>query len=217
MKLARLSYSLLLAAALHGALAPECWLCRQRITPSTPITRVTLDRAVYDGAAGSLADLRVVRDGSEVPYLLSIADATRQTDVTTVRVVNKETRAGTLFVTLEFDAGQVKREPHNQLQLAVTRDDSRSQLTIEASDDGRQWATVRQSAYIFRYRADDGQMVEHTYHPALPGLAPPLSPSRHRRVARRLDVHWRHRAFRSLCRSATFRDLDKRQSARQHP
>ena len=159
MKLLRRSYLLFLAApALWPAFAPERWLYRQRITTASPVTRLTLDKAVYDGAAFSLADLRVIRDGNEVPYLLTVAGATRQTGLVAVRIVNKESRAGVLFVTLELNTS----DPHNQLQLAVRREDFRSQLTIEASDDGRQWATVRRSAYIFRYRADDGQIVEHT-------------------------------------------------------
>ena len=159
MTLLRRSYVLLLAApALWAAFVPERWLYRQRITTASPVTRLTLDKAVYDGAAFSFADLRVIRDVSEVPYLLSVAGAKRQTGFVPVRIVNKESRRGTLFVSLEMNTA----EPHNQLQLAVTRDDFRSQLTIEASDDGRQWATVRRSAYIFRYRADDGEIVEHT-------------------------------------------------------
>ncbi len=151
MTLLRLSCFLLL-------IAPERWLYRQRITTASPVTRITLDKAVYDGAAFSLADLRVIRDGNEVPYLLTVAGAQRQFGLAPVRIVNKESRAGVLFVTLELNTS----DPHNQLQLAVTREDFRSQLTIEASDDGRQWSTVRRSAYIFRYRADDGQIVEHT-------------------------------------------------------
>lgn len=142
-----------------AAFVPQRWLYRQRIATAGAVTRLALDRAVYDGAGDSLADLRVVRDGAEVPYLLDAAYAKQQTTEAPVRVVNKETRAGTLYATLELDASP---EPHNQLQLAVTRDDFRSQLSIEASDDGRTWATVRQAAYIFRYRTDDGQAAEHT-------------------------------------------------------
>ncbi len=159
MTLLRISCLILLAApgVLAGFVADR-WLYRQRITTASPVTRLSLDKAVYDGAAFSLADLRVIRDGSAIPYILAAADATREIGLAPIRIVNRESRRDTLFVTLELSSA----EPHNQLQLAATRQDFRSQLTIEASDDGRQWATVRRSAYIFRYRADDGQIVEHT-------------------------------------------------------
>jgi hypothetical protein len=137
------------------------WRYRQRITtaPGVPVTRVTVDRAVYDGAAVGLEDLRVMRDGSvEVPYLLTVANASEGTKEFPVRVVNQEWRAGSLAATLELPG----REPHNELRLNVTRLDFRSRVLVEASEDGRGWATVRQAAYIFRYRADDGQVVEHT-------------------------------------------------------
>ena len=159
--LPRLSCALWWAAVLPAAYTPDQWLYRQRITTASPVTRLTLNREVYDGASEGLADLRVIRDGLEVPFLFSVASATRRTIDVPLGIVNKETRAGTLFVTLEL-AGPQQREPHNELRLAVTRDDFRSQLTLEASDDGRQWATVRQSAYVFRYRTDQGQAVEHT-------------------------------------------------------
>jgi hypothetical protein len=155
----RLSF-LVLGAVLYAAFTPEDWLHRQRITVAIPVTRVTLDRGYYtSGAAANFADLRVVRDGMETPFLLVTAYAKRQSSDVPVRIINKETRGGTLFVTLEFES---RREPHNQVDLAVSRDDFRSQVTIEASDDGRQWATVRQTAYIFRYHTDDGQAAVHT-------------------------------------------------------
>ena len=161
MQWARLSFlSVALAMSLVAAFVPERWLHRQRITAATPVTRFTLDRAAYEGAAADLADLRIVRDGlAEVPYLLTVAEASRRSTEAPVRLINKETRAGTLYATLELDQ---QADPHNELELQVTREDFRSALTIEASDDARVWATVRQSAYIFRYRTDDGRTVEHT-------------------------------------------------------
>jgi len=155
----KLSLTLITAMLLFAAFTPGQWLHRQRATVASPVTRVTLDRGYYAGTAANFADLRVVRDGSEVPFLLVTAHASRQTVNVPVRLVNKETRAGTLFITLEFEK---QREPHNQIELDVSREDFRSQLKLEASDDGRQWATVRQSAYIFRYQTDAGQAAEHT-------------------------------------------------------
>lgn len=163
MKPARLSTYILSTLVLPAAFVPAQWRYRQRITTASPVTRVTLDAAVYDGASPGFDDLRVVREGSgEVPYLFTVAGATRQTETFPVRVVNQEWRAGKLSATLEFAGAALGREPHNELRLDVSRVDFRSRVTVEASDNQRQWATLRRAAYIFRYRADDGQLVEHT-------------------------------------------------------
>lgn len=155
----RLSFPLLTATLLFAGFTPEEWLYRQRVTVATPVTRVALDRGYYTGTAASFADVRVVRDGSEAPYLLVTGNAKRQSVNVPVRVVNKESRGGKLFATLEFEK---QREPHNEVTLEVSREDFRSLVTIEASDDGVQWASVRQTAYIFNYRTDSGQAAEHT-------------------------------------------------------
>jgi len=155
----KLSLAGLAAGLLTAAFAPEGWLYRQKVEVAGPVTRVTLDRELYAGAAGSLEDLRVVRDGVEVPYLLRVAHAVRVGGEVGVRVVNRETRGESLFVTLEF-VGKIVL--HNQVRLEVSREEFRSQVKIEGSDDGRQWGTVRQGAYIFQYKTDGGQLARHT-------------------------------------------------------
>ena len=147
----------LTAGCLLGAFNPEGWRYRQKVEVSGAVTRVTLDREAYAG--GSLEGLRVVRDGVEVPYLLRVARAARVGGEVAVRVVNKETRGGNLFVTLEIDGRTVF---HNQVHLRVSRPEFRSQVKIEGSDDGRVWGTVRQGAYIFQYKTDDGQAATDT-------------------------------------------------------
>ncbi|MCX6605168.1 MAG: DUF3999 family protein, partial [Acidobacteria bacterium] len=153
----KLSLVIFGAGLLGAAFAPERWLYRQKVEVAGAVTRVTLDRDVYAG--GSLDGLRVVRDGAEVPYLLRVAQATRVGGELEVRVVNKETRGGSLFVTLEF-AG--KAVLHNQVNLVVSRAEFRSEVKIEGSDDGRVWGTVRQGAYIFQYQTYGGQAATYT-------------------------------------------------------
>ncbi len=155
----KLNFVVVMAGWLLGAFSPEGWRYRQKVEVAGAVTRVTLDRDVYAGAGRRLEDLRVARDGVEVPYLLRVAHATRVGGELRVRVVNKETRGGSLFVTLEFEG---KRVPDNQVNLVVSRPEFRSQVKIEGSDDGRVWGTVRQGAYIFQYKTDDGQTATHT-------------------------------------------------------
>jgi hypothetical protein len=60
-------------------------------------------------------------------------------------------------VTLEFDGKQI----HNRLDLETSREDFRTKVRVEASDDGQTWASVRAAAYVFRYKTDDGRVAEH--------------------------------------------------------
>lgn len=147
----------LAAGWLWAAFAPEGWLYRQRVEVAGAVTRVTLDRDFYGG--GSVDGLRVVRDGAEVPYLLRVAQARRTGSELAVRVVNRETRGGSLLVTLEFEGKTVL---HNQVNLVVTRPEFRSEVKIEGSDDGRSWGTVRQGAYVFQYKTDGGEAASYT-------------------------------------------------------
>jgi hypothetical protein len=153
----RISVFALAAGWMWAAFAPEGWLYRQKVEVAGAVTRVTLDRDFYGG--GSLDALRVVKDGAEVPYLLRVAHATRSGGAVAVRVVNKETRGGSLYVTLEFTGKQVL---HNQVNLVVSRPEFRSQVKIEGSDDGRVWGTVRQGAYVFQYKTDGGEAASYT-------------------------------------------------------
>ena len=146
-----------LTADLFADFDPPSWKRRQRITVAEPVTRVRLDAQVYADAAASLADLRVTRDGAEVPYLLSVAQAQMETAVVSARLMNRESRQGTLMATIEFEGRQV----HNRLELEVTREDFRTKVRVEASDDGRVWAVVRAGAYVFRYKTGDGRVAEH--------------------------------------------------------
>lgn len=144
--------------ALWADFDPKVWRQRRRIQAGGGVTRVTLDAAVYAHAAEALADLRVIRDeATEVPYLLSVARSRVETAAVNVRLVNRESRGGALMATLEFDGQQV----HNRLELQTTREDFRSEVRVEASDDGRVWASVRAGAYVFRYKTDDGRVAEH--------------------------------------------------------
>jgi len=154
----RLALLLLAASGLSADFDAKLWRHRRAITAVEPVTRLALPPAIFGQAQPSLGDLRVVSSaGAEVPYLLTVAQARTQTQAVPVRLVNRESRNGALRATLEFDGQQV----HNRLTLVVTRQDFRSKVLVEASEDGRAWATVRRAAFVFRYRGDDGQLAEH--------------------------------------------------------
>src|SRR5260370_41947430 len=55
-----------------AAFTPSEWKFRKAIdlTPSDALATVKLDRDVYTGTRADLADIRVLRDGEEVPYVL---------------------------------------------------------------------------------------------------------------------------------------------------
>ncbi|MEO8028557.1 MAG: hypothetical protein ABI823_18895, partial [Bryobacteraceae bacterium] len=67
------SLVLLLAACamLRGDFAPGDWKLRRAILgDANGLTSIRLDRAVYAGSEANLSDLRVVRDGRDLPYVI---------------------------------------------------------------------------------------------------------------------------------------------------
>src|SRR5438270_10320392 len=70
--MSRIAAFLIVTTVLFAAFAPSEWKFRKPIvlTPGDRLASVKLDRDVYTGTRPDFADIRVVRDGQEVPYVL---------------------------------------------------------------------------------------------------------------------------------------------------
>ncbi len=122
------------------------------------LARVTVPPGVYAQARPRLDDLRLVDDaGQEVPYVLYARQRTEQRqwratkleDVDFVPVHHTQ-----ISVMLAIaDLGE-NPEPHNTLILDSTENNFLAWVAVEASDDRRKWAVVRERAPIYRFRQD---------------------------------------------------------------
>jgi hypothetical protein len=148
----------LLVFALLASAAPldlSAWKYRKRIplTPSGEMAVVKVDRETFTGAAFDLADLRVVRDGIEVPYYLETL-ATEGASVSgPVQPIDLSIVDGPA---LQFTVN-VGRTEHNQIRIHTTEQNFRQRVRIEASADNRHWATLRNDGAIFDFTQDSRQ------------------------------------------------------------
>jgi hypothetical protein len=104
--------------------------------------------------------LRIVREGGgEAAYVLREGWAVEPAAGVPLRIVNRESSGGSVSLVAETDgSGAV----HNRIELDLDGVEFRTRVRLEASDDGRNWAYVREAAYIFRYRTADGEEASHT-------------------------------------------------------
>ncbi len=143
--------SLLCFAALARAdFDPAHWQFLRTVTANQAqqVCVLPLDRAVYEGARPDLGDLRVVRDGREVPYVLeTLAGAVEKTELRAQILDRSVVPAAGLELTL--DLGREAR--HNRLRIATGKTNFWVKVRIETSPDGLRWALARGDGYLFDF------------------------------------------------------------------
>lgn len=107
------------------------------------------DREVFAGAAGDLADLRIISDENmEVPYKLEISEAESQVTSFPVSLLDEGYIPGT-YTIFTADLG---REDilHNEIEIDIVSSNFRRTATVESSNDGATWMIIAtQTIYDF--------------------------------------------------------------------
>jgi hypothetical protein len=158
-KMIRSSACLALAALpLLAAVDLRQWQYRKRITipDSTMVAHYIIDRETFGASREDLADLRMMRNGIEVPFTVdTLRPPAPVLDWTALEILDKGYRpdAG-LELTLRYGG----KRTHNRVRLETKRRNFRSEVRIESSEDGKRWAVLRDAAPIFDFTTD-----EHSY------------------------------------------------------
>ena len=147
----RLGLSLLLAACLARAdFDPQHWRFRRPIGVDTnaSISIARMDAAVFRGSHDRLDDVRIVRDGSEIPYALETLYGSREQREFQPSITNKSVIAGEgVLATLDLGA----HPRHNRLRITTSQVNFKQRVRIETSDDAQRWATARDDGFIFDF------------------------------------------------------------------
>lgn len=152
----------LFAAALAWLLSSNAWADFSaanwqfrrpiQIQGAVSIATVKIDPIIYRSSAARLADLRVLRDSVERPYVLETLRGTANETELQPRIVNKSVVSNSgLQLTLDLGAPAA----HNRLRLTTTERNFKQRVRIETSNDDRHWAVVREDGYIFDFSQDD--------------------------------------------------------------
>ncbi len=132
---------------------PANWQFRRLIQMdrTASIVTVPIDAVVYKGSA-HLADVRVLRDQIETPYVLETLRGTANETELQPRMINKSVVSKTgLELTLDLGAASA----HNRLRLTTPERNFKQRVRIETSDDAKRWAVARQDGYIFDFSQGD--------------------------------------------------------------
>ncbi len=147
--------SLLLFPIIATALDTSRWQYRASIEVSpepSGLAVARLTRGVYVRSRPDLADLRVARDGEEVPYLIEARSGAVEDSEIEPSVIDKSVVPGR-GVQLTLDLGQHSR--HSRLRLSTGETNFRQKVRIEISHDNRSWAVARDDGYIFDFSQGD--------------------------------------------------------------
>jgi len=146
----------LLILAVVAAAAPRdlsAWKYRKLIplTPGDGLSVVKLDRDVYIGSSNSVADLVIIRDGQEVPFLLSTPETEQAERQHSERLLNEAVLPGE---GLQFTIHLKRPAEHNSILLHTDEQNFRHRVRIETSQDGVRWAIARNDGAIFNFSQD---------------------------------------------------------------
>jgi hypothetical protein len=119
---------------------------------------LVLDRDVYESARADLGDLRLVDpSGREVPYVLDRGGSSARRGPVRPDVRNRGWRAdGAATAVLDFGGRVAKR----RLTLRLSGDDFRRPVSVEGSEDGREWTTLVDEAWVFAVPGEDAARYE---------------------------------------------------------
>ena len=135
---------------------PEKWSLRRPVqtAPGAAVSTLTIDQTVYAGSRERLLDLRLVRNGAEVPYVLDTLAPTYETKEFQPKVLNQAVVPG-VGVEATLDLGS--HPHHNQLRIESSATNFQQKIRIDTSDDAKRWATVLQDAFVFDFKQDNRQ------------------------------------------------------------
>ena len=140
---------LILAITLQAAFTASQWKWRKPLPadPASPLTTVRLDTSVYLAARPDFADLRVIHNGQETPYVLETLGGKEEMHEVPVEMLDKSAGAAGLQVTVSARDGA----KHNRIRVSTSQTNFRERAVVETSADNRTWATVRKDASLFDF------------------------------------------------------------------
>lgn len=149
----------LLTADFNGV----AWKTRRqiRLAESAPaaVSEFIVDGPLYRDSAAGLDDLRILRDGTETPYVIQVLNGTRRTLEPTAKMLNKAYVPGSGVQAILDLKGHPE---HNRLRVGSDLHNFKETVRVETSDDQHTWALVQSGGLIFDVQRDDHSANETT-------------------------------------------------------
>jgi len=137
------------------------------------VYKFTVPLHVMGQARDDLGDLRLFDSSNhEIPFAILVHEERNDIQDFETRIFNKATVGRSSEVTI--DVGENAGE-HNEVEIHTTGVDFRRRVSIEGSESGSEWRTLRTDAVIFGFQSE-GKTVESS------GVSYPISRYRYLRV-----------------------------------
>ena len=121
------------------------------------VYKFTVPLHVMGQARDDLGDLRLLDSNNhEIPYAILVREERNETQDFETRIFNKATIGKSSEVTI--DVGE-EAEDHNEVEIHTTGNDFRRRVSVEGSESGSAWRTLRTDAVIFGFQSE-GKSVE---------------------------------------------------------
>jgi hypothetical protein len=136
----RLFLSLLMAGAVARAdFDPARWQFRRSIsiTKPSPVASFVIDRSLYQGSRAELADLRIVRDQVETPYIIDELEDRDEFPMSPA--ISQETNTRTTLLTADIGSTAF---PHDRVQLTIGPGQFYRTVKVESSRDSTKWRQI---------------------------------------------------------------------------
>jgi hypothetical protein len=151
-----LAASVLLAIAFDTA--PWRYRAAVRVLERGRLCVLPIERTLYVRMRQDLADLRIVREGQEIPYVIETVAGALEEHECRPEVMNQSAIPDT-GVQVTLDLAKCKGDPkHSRLRLTTAETNFRQRVRIETSDDNRFWNIVREDGYIFDFTQGDRKL-----------------------------------------------------------
>jgi hypothetical protein len=129
-----------------------------RVPESGRLCVIPFDRQLYSRMRPDLGDLRVVRDGEEIPYVIETMAGSVQQHECAPGILNKSVIPSTgVQITLDLDKCKDLKQ-HSRIAFATAETNFRQRVLIETSDDSRFWLISREDGYIFDFSQGDRKL-----------------------------------------------------------
>jgi hypothetical protein len=153
-----LAFSATLVAG--GAFDAAPWQYRAPVQVPEPgrLCVIAFNRTLYSRMRQDLADLRIVKAGQEVPYVIETMAGSVEERECRPDIVNRSAAPrSSVQITLDVaDCGSSPR--HSRIRLATERTNFRQRVRIETSDDNSFWTVAREDGYIFDFTQSDRKL-----------------------------------------------------------
>jgi hypothetical protein len=149
-----LSLALLAATLLYGEPFDGTrwkYIAPLRVLEPGRLCVMPFDRTLYSHMRQDLGDLRIEKDGIEIPYVIETMAGAVEERECHPGMINKAVIPDT-GVQFTLDLAKCEDElKHSRLRISTGEANFRQRVRVESSDDNRFWVTAREDGYIFDF------------------------------------------------------------------